>query len=181
MFDLDPPALLLVVTWLLASLGAASDLRTATIPNLLTLPLLGLAPLVHALHGGPGALLASLVGLVSCGLVPFLLFCRNAMGGGDVKLLAALGSVFGANLGLQVQLLSLSCAAVYACVVLAFRGELFAMLLRSATLLVPERLRRVPDAHATKVMAATTSLRLGPAIALATTLAVAPTLASWLL
>jgi prepilin peptidase CpaA len=74
------------------------------------------------------------------------------MGGGDVKLLAALGALAGPQAGLEVELLGMCFAAVYGLVLLARRGALGRTLVSSlmlvVNLLLPPRLRRpVPAAE----------------------------------
>ena len=121
---------------LLLTLGAAfTDARSGTIPNRLTLLCLVLAPLVHALRGGPGALAWSVAGAVACGLVPLAMFRRGAMGGGDVKLYAAVGALAGAQAGLELQLVSYMLAAGTAACWLLCRGELVPVLRRTRALL----------------------------------------------
>lgn len=120
--------------------AAISDLRTGHIPNGLTLPLFALGPGVAAYEaharGAPlaPAALASLLGVVVCGAVPYLLFRLGGMFGGDVKLLAGLGAVLGPMLGLEAELDAFVAAALFALGRMAFRGQLFAVLGRSARL-----------------------------------------------
>ncbi|MBI1367518.1 MAG: prepilin peptidase [Planctomycetes bacterium] len=81
--------------------AAVIDIRTQLTPNYLTLPAI-LAGLIWATvfgaiqGGGPGALTglgASLAGL-GAGLIPFaLIYACGGMGGGDVKLMAAVGAI----------------------------------------------------------------------------------------
>jgi|SRR6185437_10583143 len=81
----------------LAALGvgavaAAWDLRTRRIPRWLTVPTLVLGLAWHAWHGGlASAFLAAAAGLV----LGFMLLQLGAIGGGDAKLLAALGALLG--------------------------------------------------------------------------------------
>jgi prepilin peptidase CpaA len=135
----------------IAAAAAVTDARTGLIPNWLTLPPLCAAPLFHLLQQGAGGLLFALAGALVCGFVPYLLFRAGSMGGGDVKLLAALGALGGPQMGLEVQLIGMSFAAVYALVLLARRGELGRTLLSSLWLAInfflPARMRRrVPTA-----------------------------------
>ncbi|HLU67870.1 MAG TPA: A24 family peptidase [Kofleriaceae bacterium] len=127
-----PHIAILIVT----AIAATTDLRTGLIPNWLTLPALVAAPAAHALFAGPGALEASLVGIALCGLPPYLLFRVGALGGGDVKLLAAIGGIAGASLGLEAQIFGLSVAAAYVIVRLAWRGGLLALLGRALRIVV---------------------------------------------
>ncbi len=158
---LVPVAMLLV-----AAAAAASDARTGLIPNWLTLPPLFASVVLYFVLQGAGGLLFSLAGALACGLLPYFLFRTGSMGGGDVKLLAALGAIGGLQTGLEVQFMGIILAAVYAILVLAFKGRLGKMLLASLwviqNLFLPaERRRQLPPAERM-------SLRLGVPIFLGT-------------
>lgn len=133
--------------WLLAlaATAALTDSRTGLIPNWLTLPSLALAPLAQLFAVGPGACGGALLGALACALVPLVLFGLAAIGGGDVKLFAALGALCGARLGLEVQLLGYVLASSWALCALAYRGTLSATLARALSLLL-RPLRRAPAA-----------------------------------
>lgn len=141
--------------------AGVTDLHARVIPNRLTLPVIVAAPLFHLLRGGPGALGHSLLSMVLVSLVPLAAFVRGGMGGGDVKLFAALGALLGVQLGLQVQLGSLLLAGLYASVVLTARGQLLVTLARSLRVV---RTQLAPEV----ALQPGASLRLGPAIAAAT-------------
>ena len=98
--------------------------------------------------------------------MPLLLFGLGAIGGGDVKLFAAIGAVAGMSVGIEIQLASYGMATLYALCVLAHRGHLLATLGRSLALLLapltPKAKRAVPPPESMM------SLRLGPAIFAAT-------------
>jgi prepilin peptidase CpaA len=155
---------------LIALIASASDLRTGLIPNWLTFPTLIVAPLMGAAFDGTRGLVGSLLGIVICGLVPLVFHRLGAMGGGDVKLFAALGALGGPGLGLEIELLALSCAFFWGLAVLTFRGDLLRSLATSGRLavnvFVPENRRRpiAPEQL--------TSLRIGAAIFAGTLLAV---------
>ncbi len=119
-----PLALVLAV----ALASAITDARTGHIPNAITLPAIALGPIVHGLAFGVGASLLSIVALCSCAIVPYFLFRRDAMGGGDVKLFAALGAVAGPTLGIELQLATFLVAGFWVFGRLAYRGRLFATL-----------------------------------------------------
>jgi len=153
-----------VDVWLLSImlLAACTDAHSGLIPNWLTLPTLVAAPLVHGLLRGPGALGAALTGLLVCGLVPLALFRLRAIGGGDVKLLAAAGALAGTRVGLELQLTSYLLCSVFALLVLAGRGALLATLRRSLVLvgaaILPRLRARLPAGD--QMM----QVRLGPAL-----------------
>lgn len=136
-----------------AAIAALCDWRRGEIPNWLTLPVLLLAPLAYGLAFGIEYALHSLAAALLAGLVPYLLFRRGAMGGGDVKLLGALGAVLGFDLllGVEVQLAAFVVAMVAASSALAWKGALLGTL-RNALLVglrpvLPARWRREPCAE----------------------------------
>lgn len=107
----------------LAAVAAYTDWRRGLIPNWLTLPPLVIAPVVYFFLGGAPAAVASAFGIVLCGAVPYLMFRREAIGGGDVKLLAAIGAVAGAGVGLEGELIAFLLAAAWAIGASIARGE----------------------------------------------------------
>ena len=154
----------------LAAIAAFTDFRRGIIPNWLTLPPLVIAPIVHAIQGGAWAGLASVAAAVLCGLVPYLLFKRGAAGGGDVKLLAAIGAVAGLSLGVEAQLATFMAAAVVSLGQLAWRGQLVRTLANTFYLalnpVLPRRMRRE---MAPELM---TAVRLGSFVLAGTVIAV---------
>lgn len=74
------------------------DVRYRRIPNPLVLATFLTGLVVNALGGGIGGALASLGGCALAFMLMFILHVFGAMGAGDVKLFAAIGSVLGASL-----------------------------------------------------------------------------------
>jgi len=164
---------------LLSLLAALWDLRTGAIPNLLVaagfvlaFPLHGAVLLSRVPGPTPAALLEALGAIVGgalvCGAAPFVLWRLNAMGGGDVKLLSAVGALAGPMVGIEIELYSFVLIALYACARLAYQGQLLRLLGSSIALamnpLLPEARRRsVPPALLT-------SLRFGPSVLAASAL-----------
>jgi prepilin peptidase CpaA len=70
------------------------------------------------------AALDSVLGIAVCGLIPYLLFRKGAMHGGDVKLFAAVGALLGVFLGIGAELWSFLVAGFFALGKLAFQGKL---------------------------------------------------------
>jgi len=160
--------LLWTVPILVSALAALIDFRTGRIPNWLTFPAMAVAVAeASVLHGFMGFTQAAL-GLLLCGAVPWLLHrfsSGEAIGGGDVKLFAALGAFAGVTLGLEIELSSFTLLAVFALVQLAFRGQLLIVLGNVVRILLPPFLgsaRRLPLSTASL-----TQMRMGPAIAVA--------------
>jgi prepilin peptidase CpaA len=160
----------LIATVFIAALAAYTDFKTGTIPNWLTVGgmlggigghvVLGMAGgnWQTGLHEGA----ASFAGLLFCALAPFILFYKGGMGGGDVKLFAAIGALCQPLLGIEMQMYALALAAVLAPLRLAYQGQLLRVLAGSFALLAnpfrPAAERRSPPAEAM------TWFRLGPVI-----------------
>jgi len=162
-----------------ATVAALFDWRRGEIPNWLTLPPIVIAPfgygltfgIDHALHSAGAALLS--------GLVPYALFRRGAMGGGDVKLFGALGAITGFDLlaGIEIQLGAFVAAMLIACCALAWRGDLLKSLVNALALalnpVLPIRWRQeVCEALCRPI-------RLGVPILVATGIFAAPHLIGW--
>ena len=90
-----PHLSLQVLLALLAALAAVSDLRTRTIPNWLTGGGFAAAVALQALSGGLEGLLAAAKGFGVAMAIYLPLNLLRAMGGGDLKLMAALGAAAG--------------------------------------------------------------------------------------
>ena len=109
---------------LLGAIAAPIDLRTGRIPDRLTLPVLFAAPLIAGLADGVLGLASSLLGLALAAAVPLAAHARGAMGGGDVKLFAALGALLGASDALAIELAALSLVCALGLARWIDRGEL---------------------------------------------------------
>lgn len=145
-----------------AFVSAVVDAKTGRIPNWVTLPVMAVAVLWHGLTAGAAGLFLSLLGLLGSGLLPYLVFRFGGMGGGDVKLFAALGACLGLALGSEILMVSLVVGCLQAIVVLAWRRQIGRVarnawsVLKNAVLPPGRRVEIAP--------ARLTSLRLGPAI-----------------
>jgi prepilin peptidase CpaA len=163
--------LLLYALSLAATLAAAvTDARTGRIPNWLSLPLIAVGPVVHLAGHGSTAGLGSLLGIVACAALPLLLFVKGAMGGGDVKLLAALGGLLGTHVGIEIQLASYLLLTMFVLASMAWHGQLWRTLrnalMAGANLVLPRKFHRTLDP------ATLTQVRMGGAIFAATALCV---------
>lgn len=162
----------------IAAVAGWLDWRKGEIPNWLTLPALGLAPVLHiarmsmakepmeaALQEGA----ISIGGAVLCGIVPMMLYRQSAIGGGDVKLLVALGALLQPMVGVEAQMYGFFAGAILAPARLAYEGKLFATMKNAlvilANLFLPAKKQRSVDS------AVLSWFRLGPAIAIGVALA----------
>ena len=116
-------ALHILVGTLLA-LACIADLRTRRIPNVLTFSAAGAAVLFHLLSGGWNAAGWSVAGYGVGVLLFFPLFALRGMGGGDVKLLAAVGAWLGPGQVAMVALMTSIAGGVIALIVALGYGYL---------------------------------------------------------
>jgi prepilin peptidase CpaA len=84
-----------IVGLIIASLACVTDLRTRRIPNVLTFGAALAGFLYQFVSGGIDALCHAALGWLVGALIFILPFALRGLGGGDVKLLAALGAWLG--------------------------------------------------------------------------------------
>ena len=160
-----------VVAVAVAAIAGWLDWRRGEIPNWLTYGALVLAPVLHVIRmlaaketmevalteGG-----FSIGGAVLCALVPALLYRQGAIGGGDLKLLAALGALLQPMLGVEAEMYGFFAAALVAPARLAYEGKLIATLKNAGRILAnlfrPKAKQRPVDESALSWF------RLGPAL-----------------
>src|SRR5262245_21317422 len=138
------------VALVLAAIAAFTDWRKGEIPNWLTLPVLIAAPIAHGIVDGFMGLVGSLAGLLLCSLVPLLVFWKNGMAAGDVKLFAALGAGGGVYVGREAEFMAVVVASLYALGSLVWHGRMLSALGRSLLIglnpILPLRWRRpIPE------------------------------------
>ncbi|MBI5537778.1 MAG: prepilin peptidase [Deltaproteobacteria bacterium] len=122
----------LIAAMAVTAAAAWYDWRKGEIPDWVTLGPLAAGLVAHAVlggmtHGARGAfwsVIGSLLGAIACGLVPVFLWWKGAIGGGDVKLLVAIGALLGHSLGIEAELYGFIAAALYAPARLAYEGKL---------------------------------------------------------
>ena len=120
----------------IALVSAVSDWRRGEIPNWLTFPPLVIGPIFWLLVGGFDSVGLQLVGhsiagMAICALVPYLLWRKDALGGGDVKIIAAMGGLVHVSRGLEFVLAGLIASGIYALLRLAWEGQLLRTLANS--------------------------------------------------
>jgi prepilin peptidase CpaA len=158
----------LVIVLAMLCVAAVTDYRTGLIPNRVVACGAGMGVLLQLLtvaidQAGATETLARMgLGLLFCSIAPLLLYRFGALGGGDVKLFAAIGLCLGPSTGLAIQLWAHVLALALVPFMLARGGQARRSLrnvgLFFGNLFRPARARRAIDA--TQL----TSLRFAPAI-----------------
>lgn len=165
---------LLVLAIAFSGIAAYTDLRRGEIPNWLTTSAFGtglVASAGLALHQGLGvrgalfALLGALCGGLACAVLPFVLWRKGVMGGGDLKLFVALGALCHTSLGIDLELSSFLTGTALVIVQLAYRGALFSMLKRAGIVVLNLALPKSKQRSLGETP--TTWFRFAPAILLA--------------
>ena len=160
----------LLFATIVAAVSAWTDLKTGHIPNWVTLPALACGIVGHVALGwyvagwrvGLWEGVTALAGAVLCGIAPAIMFWKGAMGGGDLKLFAALGALCQPMIGIEMEMYAFVVAALVAPARLAYEGRLFAVLKNTASLLLnPLRPREARREVPPEMM---TWFRLGPAV-----------------
>ena len=84
-----------IVVLAATSFGAWTDIRTGKIPNALTYPLWVFGWVYALLAAGRSGLVDSFSGFFLAFIPCFFLYLAGGFGGGDVKLMAAVGALMG--------------------------------------------------------------------------------------
>lgn len=108
----------------LVVVAAILDVRSRRIPNWLTLPGIIAGIAANTWLQGWAGLKLSLLGFGAASLVYGVLFALRAMGGGDVKLMAAIGAFSGPDQWFVIFVLTSILGGVFALVTLLVRGGL---------------------------------------------------------
>jgi prepilin peptidase CpaA len=132
-----------IVLFVVLAAAVVTDLRNRQIPNLLLLPPLCLALMLHSMSGGISGLITAAGGL-TLGLAMLLpLYLIGGMAAGDVKLLGVVGSFVGPS------------AAVVAGLATMMVGAVFGI-----TFIVWHRLHPALESHTTQILSPhTTGMR----------------------
>jgi prepilin peptidase CpaA len=161
----DALALTIVVAG--AGTAAAIDIRTRRVPNSLTMPLAAAGVLLAAAGFGRVGVTAALAG----GLVGLVLMLPGhflgATGAGDVKLLAALGTLLGPASTLWAFLLAMIAGGILAALVAAHRGRLRLAVSKTAELVVTAggNAADIEDARANNSFAYAPAVAIGAIVA----------------
>jgi prepilin peptidase CpaA len=109
------------------AISVVTDVRERLIYNVVTLPAMVLALAVRGLMAGfrvENGLLSGLVGLAAGGLVFYVMFLFGGMGGGDVKLMAAVGAALGFPVVLYAVAFTALVGGLLAVLVMLWEGSL---------------------------------------------------------
>lgn len=119
---------------ILCSVATWWDLRTRRIPNALTIPALVAALCVHGVVGAGQGLFLSACGAVVAGALVLPGYALRFTGGGDVKLLMAVGAILTFPLALKAGLAALIAGGLLGLAVSARDGRVRDTVRRSAML-----------------------------------------------
>lgn len=139
--------LAIVLIGLFISVAAVCDLRTRRIPNGLTLPMLLCGVffwLTFAVFHGAQFLISPMLGFLAGFGILFVLWRLGAVGGGDVKLMGALGIWLGLDLILSV--------FVVATLLIVLAGSLHLAVRVTARVMKWDRHRRLTNAGSSKTV-----------------------------
>ncbi|MDF2610560.1 MAG: peptidase prepilin type [Lachnospiraceae bacterium] len=117
--------IILIPTILLASYF---DLKIKKIPNLLTFPVILLGMLTTSLVSGFKGLQFSILGFLFGMAVFFIPFAFNLMGGGDVKLMGAIGALMGWRFSLSAVIYSSVVGGVIVVIIVVFNKRLMRLI-----------------------------------------------------
>jgi prepilin peptidase CpaA len=137
-----------------ATVAALYDLRSRRIPNLITLPAIAFGLLLHLGLGGWGQMLSSAAAGMLCFVVFLIFYVAGGMGAGDVKLMAAMGCLFGLSMVGWLLIMTSLAGGVMALSMAIYRGRLSSTLGNVASIVVH---------HGTKGLAPHPELNLGNA------------------
>ena len=112
------------------------DVRYRRIPNAFVLATLMSGLIVNSIYGGLNGMLASLGGCAIAFILMFILHVFGAMGAGDVKLFAAVGSLVGAHLVLPTFLVVILTGGALALLLMLHTGAVRATMQRVLMILV---------------------------------------------
>jgi prepilin peptidase CpaA len=165
----------LMAAMAITAVAAWTDWRKGEIPNWLTLPALFLAPIAHAIYlsslGAPREVALtegaySIAGAMATAFVPFILYRQSAIGGGDLKLLAALGALLKPGIGIEAEMYAFLLASLIAPARLAYEGKLLRTLKNAGTITL--NFFRSKEKKKPVEAEAMSWFRLGPAIFIGT-------------
>jgi len=120
----------------IAVAGAVNDVRTGRIPNRLTYGGLVAAFAVRYVESGWPGLKDGLLGLLVAGGIFYLLFLVQAMGGGDMKLMGAVGTWAGTTQAMAILIVSALAGGILAVSYMVCRRQVRQTIVNSASLIL---------------------------------------------
>jgi prepilin peptidase CpaA len=133
--SMNPDLFLLFDALAVAIAAAVIDVQQRRIPNWLTYPAIGMGVLLRAYYFGWHGLLTALGGCLLAGGIVFVFYAVRAMGAGDLKLLAALGTMTGPRYSLMILMGTALAGGVMALIYAAYRGRLWSTLMNTASVM----------------------------------------------
>ncbi|HXL03750.1 MAG: prepilin peptidase [Firmicutes bacterium] len=105
----------------LAVVAAGIDFRHKIIPDIMTLPWMVVGLVIGLFSGGIQGVFSRVLGLAACGGLVFLIaiVSRGGMGGGDIKLMALVGSFLGVLGGLTSFIIACIIGAIVGVILIA--------------------------------------------------------------
>jgi prepilin peptidase CpaA len=103
--------------------AAIMDVQQRRIPNWLTYPAILAGVLLRTSYFGWNGFLSAVAGCLLAGGIVFVFYAVRAMGAGDLKLLAALGSIVGPSAIVTVLLATGIAGGVLALIYVTYRGQ----------------------------------------------------------
>lgn len=119
----------------IATVGAEEDVRGGRIPNQLTYSGLLVALAVRSLVSGLPGFEDGIVGMLAGGGIFYLLFLLGGMGGGDVKLMAAVGAWAGTAHTVEILIAAAIAGGFLAICSMLFHGQVRITLLNTVELI----------------------------------------------
>jgi prepilin peptidase CpaA len=127
------------------ALCIAADVRTRRIPNLLSAAGMVAGIVLNTVSFGPEGLVASVAGLLAAVALLLFPFALGGIGGGDVKMMGAVGALLGLRVGLMALLVGVVLGGVVMVIHLARLGRLRETLLSISAMLTVGVLGRSLD------------------------------------
>ena len=121
---MSPDVVFAAIAFALAIAAAVVDVRERRIPNWLTYPGIVLGVVLRGLLLGWKGIGSALAGCVLAGGIFLLFYVLRAMGAGDVKLVAAIGSLLGPGDAFVMLLATAICGGVLAMVYVVYRRRI---------------------------------------------------------
>lgn len=156
---------------LMVAIAVYTDVRVGRIHNWLTVPFMGAGLALNAVNAGLDGLGASLAGIgLGLGVFVFSSLFGRILGGGDIKLLMAIGAIQGATFLLWTIVYMAIIGGVLAIAVAVWRGELLAGLKRLWAGLMMRLCAKMPidvsDSHSQARLPYAIPIALGSLVAL---------------